>query len=250
MKFSRFGISSVILLLSSGGSPGFALQLQEKPAVKPGRSLHSGPVSEIPPQIKRLLDLQMEACKLLKQRKWAEAEARLKEAVVAHGAAYQGLAPYYADLAEAQYQQGKLPEALKSIKLAGSKRNTSLSPDALQVVRFVELVERCGDAELTEPFWKAAYAQKLHPALIDALKSSKTSHQIKAMVLVLAGEQAETNKDSARAKQLYLLAVHLDPNCTRAYDNLKDMGIYLSPAIVHLEASSSPLKLFSEKEKP
>lgn len=208
MKFSRFGVSSVILVLSGGGSAGFALQLQEKPAVK--RPYYSGPSSQVSPQITRLLRLLLDAQQSLKRRKWAEAETRLKEAIVVHGSIYKAQAPYYADLAEAQYQQGKLPEALQSMKLAFEKGNKGIRRDVLRVVRFAELAEYCGEPEVVELLWSEAYILGLPLTVGEAAIKATPPNQRKAHVLKMAGQRAEMEHDVERANQLYEQAARLD----------------------------------------
>ncbi len=206
MKFSLLRVGSVIISLSCGGVPGFAQKPKETPAVK--RPFYSGPIAHVSPQVKRLLTLQMDAHQSLKRRKWAE--AKLKEAIVAHGSLYKTRAPFYADLAEAQYQQGKLPEALQSMKLAFEKGNMVIRRDALRVVRFAELVERYGEPELVEPLWSEAYILSLPLTVGEAAIKATPLNQRKAHVLKLAGQRAELEHDVERANQLYEQAARLD----------------------------------------
>ena len=243
MKLLFLGAAPLLAALTVGISPALAQQPQEPPA-PPLRKGSRESRQEFTALLQREADQHSEASRLLKEKRWAEAEVKFKEAI----AAIKIFPPdeHYAELAEAQYQQGKFSEALQSMKTAfypklpsALKRTGSLGSNPTFVARFEEIAQRFGEAELVAPLWEKAFlgVRTSHGLIKEAAKTVQTPQQKKALALVGAGQLAELRGDKARRKELYQLALQADPECAVAHFHLARLSGQTPEAIAHLEAA-------------
>lgn len=246
MKLRFVGAAPLLAALTVGISPAVAKQPQEPPTKPNTGPLRKGSRAnpEFTALLQREIDQKAEACKLLREKRWAEAEVKFKEAI----AALKIFPPdqHYAELAEAQYQQGEFSEALQSMKTAfypklpsALKSTGSLGSNPTIVARFEEIAQRFGEAELVAPLWEKAFhsAQARHGLVKRAAKTAQTPKQRKALVLVGAGQIAELRSDLARMKELNLLALQADPECALAHFYLARLGGMTLESLAHLEAA-------------
>lgn len=249
-KLLYLGVGSLIAIGAVGITRGIAQQPKETLMTPAANAL---PVSEpaevatfsrrvvtIPPEqennLARISALEIEGKQFLRQQQWADAEAKLKEAI--------GIEPdrtpvwIYAELAEAQYKLGKSQDALKSMKKAFFGKATMGTPPRF-VVRFADIAEQCGEPELVSKLWEGAYrdARATNSNIQDEAQKAKTAEQKRALVLVAAGLEAQYGDDPIRMMELNQQALQLDPKCALAHFNLARMSGRTPEAMAHLEAA-------------